>query len=542
VSGVLRRLRRQADRLKDAIREAEAAEVRNAPPRWTPKADNLPQQRAVESPADHLFFGGSAGTGKSSTLVGLALTRHRKSLLLRRQATQLPEISQFLRDCLRAGDKFAQVGHGARAVTSDGRRVELSGCDNPAMAQRWKGRAHDLKGYDELTDFNETVFRFINIWNRSTVPGQHCQVVGASNPPTTAEGEWVIQYWGPWIDPQSPVKMLPGELGWFVRDPETDKDRLVDGGQPITLKRGTTDVLLTPKSRTFIPGVMVSDLEQTGYRAALEAMPEELQAAYLHGNFKAQKKDHQFQLIPTEWVRQAVQRGRQQAWRRQTGRHGFPHPPLQPLTALGVDPAGGGSDECSLAPAYGRDVGPIWSYRGKETAEGQLLGAKVLSATEQNPEAVVRIDVGGGYGLEAANLLSSGSIRLRTVDRVSFGASTTYRDRSGRFNFQDMRSAMWWYTRELLDPAGKADHELVTLPDDPRLVADLCAPRWRLMHGSVIQVEPKVSRQGVDSTGASQWGIKERLGRSTDRGDAAVMSLWKGESVVLFAAPATKPK
>lgn len=536
MSGVLRRLRRQAAAMREEIRAAEQAEVRTLGPRWTPKVDNEPQRRAVASSADHLFFGGSAGTGKSAALVGLALTKHRKSLLLRRQATQLPEIAQFLRDCLRPTDRFAQVGHGARVVTSDGRRVELSGCDNPAMAQRWKGRAHDLKGYDELTDFGETVFRFINIWNRSTIPGQHCQVVGASNPPTTAEGEWVVQYWGPWIDPQSAVKLPPGELGWFVRDPETDRDRMVDGASPVTLKRGKTDVILTPKSRTFIPGVMVSDLEQTGYRAALEAMPEELRAAYLEGNFSAAKKDHTHQLIPSAWVLAAVARGRQQGWRRQPGLRGYPHPPLGVMTALGADPAGGGVDDCSLAPAYGRDIGPLWSYRGKETADGMLLASKIVSATDHNPECVVRIDTTGGYGQEAANILTSGNGVGRRVDRASFGTATTFRDRSGRLSFQDLRSAMWWYTRELLDPHGKVDHELVTLPDDPRLVADLCAPRWRLMHNSVVQVEPKISRQGVESVTGGQWGVKQRLGRSPDRGDAVVMALWKGEETVFFAA------
>lgn len=537
-----RRLRRQLARLREEVIAREAAAERAAPPRWTPKADNLPQQQAYASQANHLLFGGLAGSGKSWLLVGMALTRHRKSLILRRQATQLVEITQAMRDCLRPGDKFAQVGHGARVVTTDGRRVELSGCDTPAIAQRYKGRRHSLKGYDELSDFSETVFRFVNIWNGTTIPGQLCQVVGATNPPTTAEGEWVIGYWGPWIDPQASVKLSPGELGWFVRDPATDKDVLVEGPAPVKIHHNKQEIILTPHSRTFIPGVMISDLEATGYKTALEAMPEELQDAYLRGNFGGTKKDGQFQLIPSAWVIAAVARGRQQGWRRSPGRYGFPHPPLSPLTALGVDPAGGGSDDCSLAPAYGRDVGPIWSYRGKETASGQLLAAKILSATEQNPECVVRLDTTGGYGQEAANILTAGNGATRRVDRVSFGTRTTFRDRSGKLTFQDIRSAMWWYLRELLEPNGKPDHEQVTLPDDPRLVADLCAPRWRLMHGNVVQVEPKVAHQGVEAATGGQWGIKQRLGRSPDRGDSVALALWKGESVTLFAAATSTPK
>lgn len=539
MSRSVRRLRRQVARLKDELRAAEQSAERTLPPRWKPLADNQQQQKAYTSQADHLFFGGMAGGGKTALLIGLALTAHRKSLILRREATQLSEAKDFLQSCLRPKDRYAQVGHGVRVTTADDRRIEMAGVESPAAAQKYKGRAHDLKGWDEASDFIEDVFRFVNGWCRTTIRGQRTRVVAASNPPTTVEGEWVVRYWGPWLDPQSSVKLQPGELGWFIRDPETDKDRMVDGPAPVVVGNHRP---IVPHSRTFIPGVMVSALEQSGYRAALQSMPEELRAAYLEGNFAAKQKDHQFQLIPTTHVLAAVERGRKQEWRRKPGHRGYPHPTLSPLTALGVDPAGGGADDCSLAPAYGRDVGPLWSYRGKETADGMLLAAKILSASESNPECVVRIDTTGGYGQEAANILTAGGGPGRKVDRLSFGTKTVFRDRSGKLSFQDIRSAMWWHLRELLDPQGKADHELVTLPDDPRLVADLCAPRWRLLHGSVVQVEPKVARQGVDSTGRSGWGIKDRLGRSPDRGDAVVLALWKGEQTVFFAAGFSTPK
>jgi hypothetical protein len=43
-----------------------------------------PQARALESPADELFYGGSAGGGKSDLLIGAALTRHKRSIIFRR--------------------------------------------------------------------------------------------------------------------------------------------------------------------------------------------------------------------------------------------------------------------------------------------------------------------------------------------------------------------------------------------------------------------------------------------------------------------------
>lgn len=47
-------------------------------------------------------------------------------------------------------------------------------------------------------------------------------------------------------------------------------------------------------------------------------------------------------------------------------------------------------------------------------------------------------------------------------------------------------------------------------------MADLCAPRWRMVKradGGIIQVESKDE-------------IRKRLGRSTDAGDAVVMAFW----------------
>lgn len=524
MSGVTRRLNRFADKVERALIRSQTVDP-DAAPRWTPLADNPPQQQAYATTADHTFFGGLAGSGKSSLLIGMALTRQRKSLILRKQATQLPEIKEYLRECMRPGDKFAQVGHGARVTTFDGRKIELSGCDTIAVAQKYKGRAHDYKGYDEASDFPESVFRFINIWNRTTFPGQVCRVVAASNPPTTAEGDWVISYWGPWLDPRYGQKLENGQLGWFIRDPEKNRDILVGGPEPVKVG----DKFYKPLSRTFIPGVMVTPLEDAGYRASLEMLPEELRDVYLKGDFGAAKKDHEFQLIRSDWVKMAMLRGEKQAWRRTNGMYGFPTPPFAPLTSLGVDPAGGGVDETSIAPAYGRDIGPLWSYRGKETADGMLLYTKVYAATEQNPEAPIRIDTTGGYGLECANIISRADPQTRVVDPISFGSATAFRDRSGLMTFQDIRSAMWWNLREMLDPNGKADHEQVTLPDCPRLFADLCAPRWRHLSGNVIAVEPKMSRQGVSVQGVSQWGIKDRLGRSPDRGDAVALALWPGE-------------
>ena len=55
-----------------------------------------------------------------------------------------------------------------------------------------------------LTQFTETQFRYLIAWNRSVDSNQRCRVVCTGNPPTEAEGQWVIDYWGPWLDEHHP--------------------------------------------------------------------------------------------------------------------------------------------------------------------------------------------------------------------------------------------------------------------------------------------------------------------------------------------------
>jgi hypothetical protein len=59
----------------------------------------------------------------------------------------------------------------------------------------------------------------------------------------------------------------------------------------------------------------------------------------------------------------------------------------------------------------------------------------------------------------------------------------------------------------------------VALPPDPELRADLCAPLWKLTPRG-IQIESKEDR--ITESGIKESGIKSRLGRSPDKGEAVV--------------------
>jgi hypothetical protein len=94
---------------------------------------------------------------------------------------------------------------------------------------------------------------------------------------------------------------------------------------------------------------------------------------------------------------------------------------------------------------------------------------------------------------------------------IAFNASRKTRrlDRSGEYGFVNQRAAMWWMTREALDPA--FDPTLAIPPVDD-LIGELTAPKWRVTPSSKLQVESKDD-------------VKKRIGRSTDLADAVCQTL-----------------
>jgi hypothetical protein len=91
---------------------------------------------------------------------------------------------------------------------------------------------------------------------------------------------------------------------------------------------------------------------------------------------------------------------------------------------------------------------------------------------------------------------------------VNVAESATGTDKSGRLRFKNLRSELWWRMREALDPANNTG---IALPQDSRLLADLCAPTWELS-GSTLYV-------------ASREQIIAKIGRSPDYGSAYVLAL-----------------
>jgi hypothetical protein len=460
---------------------------------WRPNAG--PQSAALECLADEVFYGGQAGGGKTDLLIGLALTLHHRSLLLRRTHVEAAKLVERFAELL--GSRAGFNGREDVWRTGDGRVIDIRGCQHEDDKQKFKGAPHDLIGFDEISDFSETQYRFIIGWNRSADPSQRCRVVAAGNPPTRPEGLWVLRYWGPWLDPAHPDPARPGELRWFTTIEGADEE--VDGPGPHRI--GGESVMA--RSRSFIPATLADnpDLAETGYASVLAALPAGLRAAYKEGRFDAGLRDDDFQLIPTPWLRAAQER-----WRPDGGK-------AVAMTACGLDPAGGGRDSAELALRHGGWYAPLVSATGPDTADGSATAALVVRHRRDGCPVVV--DAGGGYG---------GAVMLRfrdnAIPHLGFnGAAAGQGVALGSgLRFANKRAEAWWRFREALDP-DQEDGSGIALPPDAELAADLAAPRW------------SVSARGILVEAKDE--IRKRIGRSPGKGDAVVMAFSEGGRAVM---------
>jgi hypothetical protein len=460
--------------------------------KWKPNAGA--QAKAYYCEADELLFGGSAGGGKSDLLIGLALNEHRRSRILRRVNMDAAELGDRLVSILGTDDGFRQTPPTWRGP--DGKMVEFRGCELERDKQRYKGKARDFIGYDELADFLESQYVFINTWNRSVEPGQRCRIVGATNGPTTSEGMWIVRRWGAWLDPNHPNPAKDGELRWYLTIDGADVE--VDGPGPHEV-RGR---LVKATSRTFIRSRLEDnpDLAETDYGDRLEGLPEELRRVYKEGDFTVGLKDDDWQVIPSSWIDAAQQR-----W--------TPTPPQgYGMTAMAVDVAPGGGDKRVIASRYGGWYAPLDVTREVDKDGRKTAGAVVRLRRDNCP---VVVDLGGGWGGDAAIALKDNGITCITYMGLD---PTTQKTRDGKLNFVNKRAATIWKLREALDPEQEGGSVIALDPSDSELKADLASFRWMLKPNG-IQIEDKES-------------IKKRIGRSPDRGEAVVMCLEPGNQAI----------
>lgn len=446
-----------------------------------------PQSMAYDSTADIIGYGGAAGGGKTDLACGKSLTQHRKVGVFRLNGTELTGVIDRFTELIGGRQGYNGKDNIWRTRRADGVTVQIEFGSFPNLGdeKKYQGRPHDLLIFDEAANMRQEQVRFLLGWLRTTIPGQRCQALLTFNPPTTAEGRWIIDYFGPWLDKKHPNPAKPGELRWFAT--VDGKDIEVGSGE-VFEHNGEQ---IKPLSRTFIPS-RISDnpyLMGTGYMATLQSLPEPLRSQMLNGDFQAGMEDDPWQVIPTTWVDAAMAR-----WKRPDK--------LKPMDSLGIDVARAGKDSTIIARRHDMWFDVPLAYPGSATPDGPTVAGLAIAA--QRDRAVMHIDV-IGVGSSPYDFLNEAN---QQVIGVNVAESATGVDKSGRLRFKNLRSQLYWRMREALDPQNNTG---ICLPPDKRLLADLCAPTWKLV-GQTIQV-------------ASREEIIDRIGRSPDYASAYVLAL-----------------
>lgn len=454
-----------------------------------------PQTEAWFSKADVLLYGGEAGGGKSGLLCGLALEEHHQSLLMRRNGVDLEGGGGLIEDLLRIyGSRDGFSGKSPPTLrTNTGRIITFGAAKDLGDEMKYQGRARDLLGLDEATQFSEQQVRFLMGWVRTVKEGQRTRSVLATNPPVTAEGDWIIGMFRPWLDLTHENPAKPGELRWFitVSDGYGSKDLEVDGPTPV---QRDGDVFI-PTSRTFIPARLSDNpfIQTADYQKQLDALPEPYRSAIRDGNFMAGRQDSDFQVIPTQWIREAQAR-----WKLAPPEHA-------PMSALAADIAQGGGDNTILSARYDGWFAPLKVVPGAETPTGNEVAG--LLVAERRNGATIILDMGGGYGGATYLRLKDNEIEPLVGHKGS--EKSVRRSVDQQFGFFNKRAEIAWRLREALDPAQDGGSS-VALPDDPEMVSDLTALQFEIT-ATGIKVTPKEK-------------LVEKLGRSPDRGDAIMMA------------------
>lgn len=218
-------------------------------------------------------------------------------------------------------------------------------------------------------------------------------------------------------------------------------------------------------------------------------------------------------VIPLAWVEAAMDRWDEWAALDKPG----------VFYGLGVDLGGGGEggDLSVMAPRW--DIpAPVWDDpRMPPPAYPVKVAIDELRYLPMEDPLEVSGRVSGiltGWGgravIDGIGIGATVVLMLRRLGHAidSFIAShgSDKRDLTNELGFANRRAEAWWGAREMLDPANDMR---VALPRDDRLLGDLCAPKYRVPSGRIL-IESK-----------DDLRKPERLGRSTDAGDAVIQIL-----------------
>lgn len=462
------------------------------------------QTLAYRSNAFFTGFGGAAGGGKSALLALLVLHEHTRSVLFRQNSSDLSALIDTIQEFYGSPMGRNNQEKVFRFLDRPGHMVEWGGLEKPGAENFWQGRAHDFIGIDEMALLHKAKIDYVTKWCRTSIPGQRTRIVGTFNPPGGMDGMsivgmWVLDFFAPWINEKHPNPAKWGEVRYFLpsEDPaRKGQEDEVEDGTPVIRTVGDMVLEITPKARTFIRS-RVSDNPKNNpeYTSTLYSDTSKLtRERLLEGKFSAAGIEQERQVLPTAWVELAMDR-----WS-PSGRH-------KPMTSQGIDVAMGGSASTVFANRHEWWWDELHRVDGRETKLGSDI---VRESIQINREmAPVCVDA-NGVGAAAHTAFADRDLPVipcKGQERRGHLASQ-FRDLGGPMVFYNLRAALHWTMRLVLNPDTGLDAQL---PPDDDLKQQLIAPQFTI-DGNVLRVENKED-------------VKDKIGKSPDEADAVLNSL-----------------
>jgi len=235
---------------------------------WEPSAK---QAQLLSATDFEVLYGGAAGAGKSDGLLLDALglqqqateNRNYQAILIRRTFPDLRDLidrSQDIYPHVGAGGKYDKTSH--IWTWSSGARIEFGHLQYDSDRFKYRGRAFQYVGWDELTLFpTDAPYRYLMSRVRSIDPSITCYVRATTNPDGPGF-RWVKERW------RIPTEGTSTRFKVPVTDPETGE--------------------VTEHGRRFISARLSDNphLADSGYRQTLLLLTEDEQRALLMGRWE----------------------------------------------------------------------------------------------------------------------------------------------------------------------------------------------------------------------------------------------------------------
>jgi predicted phage terminase large subunit-like protein len=245
------------------------------------------QNLFLQTTADIALYGGSAGSGKSWSLVVEPLRNYDNdkfgAVIFRRTYPEIKVLGGLWDESCGI---YPRLGATPRETTLEwnfnkGMRVKFGHLQHEHSVYDYQGASLPFMGFDELTSFTEKQFFFLLSRNRSTC-GVSPYVRATCNPDADS---WVKNLLLWYIDDNGdPIPARSGKIRWFIR--VDDVLQWADSKEALMEKYGA-DVM--PKSFTFISANIYDNQvllkKDPGYLANLKALSRVDRLRLLGGNW-----------------------------------------------------------------------------------------------------------------------------------------------------------------------------------------------------------------------------------------------------------------